>query len=304
MKQKNKLYLLILLVLACLVLLATGTYAAYTDTAYARRVVTTGIDTSLLPFSSNYLYEHRGGEYFRHAVAVAENTDTILYLSICNFPQKDNTKFSSSDITYTLDIEVVDKDGNTVNLTPPALTPSTAEYELPGGQTSTNIFAVTFTHNQVLALQDCFVRITASSTSGLSPKRVLAAEFKLVSASALSGEWKGRFTDEEDPKDLDAFNYEISGTGKGTLTVSWDGSYVTLSKWCREDLVPKSADSPTGSTTGTSTEDSISFSVDGENQTSYLLQFYRLRGRTDQDVPPNIKVTWVEETTAPEGSTP
>lgn len=294
MKQKNKLYLIVLLVLACLVLLATGTYAAYTDTAYARRVVTTGIDTNAVPFSSNYLYEHSADTYFKHAVAVPENASTILYLSICNYPQKDNTKFSSSDITYTLDIEVVDKDGNTVNLTPPALTPSPAEYELPGGKASTDIFTITFTSDQVTDLKDYLVRITARSTDGLSPERELAAEFELVSASALNGEWKGRFTDEEDPKDLDAFNYEVYGTGKGTLTVSWENSkdYVTLSKWCREDLVPNSTENPTESTT----ETSVTFPVGGENKpTSYLLQFYRLTGRKDGDQKPEIVVTFVPE---------
>ena len=295
MKRNNKLYLLVLLVLACLILLATGTYAAYTDTAYARRVVTTGIDTNLLPFSSNYLYEHPSNTYFRHTVSVP-NGNTTLYLTICNYPQKDNTKFSSSDIIYTLDISVVDKDGSKVAVTPPTIEADPGrEYTLLGRQTSTHVYAVTFTSQQVIDFQDYFVRITATSKNGWE----LAAEFKLVDAPSLDGEWKGRFTDGDtddenviiEPKDLDAFNYEVSGTGKGTLTVSWDDT-VTLSQWCREDL-----DSD-------STGNSISFDVGGENKpTSYLLQFYRLNGRAEGDHWPSIEVSWVKAPDPTEATT-
>ena len=103
--------------------------------------------------------------------------------------------------------------------------------------------------------------------------------------------WKGQFTDSENPSVLDAFNYEVYGTAEGTVTISWDESYVTLSKWSREDLAPDS------------TGNSISFEVGGEgNPTSYLMQFYRLRGRTAEDQLPSIKVTFVPKTTG--ASTP
>lgn len=294
MKQNKKLYLLILLVLACLILLATGTYAAYTDTAYARRVVTTGIETDLLPFSSNYLYEHSNG-YTRHTIVASQNADTKLYLTVCNYPQKDNTKFSTSDIAYLLDITVVDKDGKPTGVEAPTVSPLPGAYTLKGGQTSTDIFAITFPKERSGEFMNRFVRVTATSTSGLSPERELAAEFELVAASALSGEWTGRFTDDKNPPELDAFNYEVSGTGKGTLTVSWDNTYVTLSRWCR-DLAPYSAVN--------SEDNSISFSVGGENQpTSYLLQFYRLKPRTTDDEWPNIVTSWTKAPDPTEATT-
>lgn len=288
MKQKKRLYLLILLVLVCLVLVVTGTYAAYTNTASVKRVVTTGIDTNAVPFSSNYLYEYNGGNYYKHIVSVPNN-GTTLDLGIYNYPLKDITRFSSSDITFVLSISVVDKDGKTVNLTPPTINPAAGIYTLQGGQVSTHQFDITFTQDLVTKLKDCLVRITATSTEGLDSKTILAADFEVISASDMTSGWKGQFTDSENPSVLDAFNYEVYGTAEGRVTISWENAkdYVTLSKWSREDLAPDS------------TGNSISFDVGGEGKpTSYLLQFYRLRGRTESDGWPNIKVTFTESSSS------
>lgn len=284
MKQKKRLYLLILLVLVCLVLLLTGTYAAYTNTAYAKRVVTTGIDTNAVPFSSNYLYEYNGVEYYKHIVPVSTAIPTSVPLVICNYPPRDNTRASSRDITYTLSISVVGKDGSATSLTPPSSTPAAGSYTLLGGQISTHQFEISFAPELVTTFNDCLVRITATSTNGLDTQTVLAAEFELISASEIASEWRGQFTDKEAPKDLDAFNYEVFGTAEGTITISWENAadYIALSKWSRDDLAPGS----TGS--------SISFNVGGEGKpTSYLMQFYRLRGRTAEDRLPEINVTFV-----------
>lgn len=50
--------------------------------------------------------------------------------------------------------------------------------------------------------------------------------------------WTGHFidsqTDNRIPDDYDAFNYEISGNGAGTVTVTWKESLL-LSKWVTND---------------------------------------------------------------------
>lgn len=292
MKQKNRLFLLILLVLVCLVLLLTGTYAAYTNTAFVKRVVTTGIDNSVVPFSSNYLYEYNGSNYYKHIVTVSKAVPTTVPLVIYNYPLKDSTRASSRNITYTLRISVVGKDGSASSLTPPSSTPAAGSYTLLGGQISTHQFDISFTPELVTTLKDYLVRITATSTDGLDTQTVLAADFEVISASELNTGWKGQFTDAENPADLDAFNYEVFGTAEGRITVSWENSkdYVTLSKWSRDDLAPGS------------TGNSISFDVGGEgNPTSHLMQFYRLRGRSPGDQLPKIDVTFVPK--ASEAST-
>lgn len=286
MKQKKRLRILILLVLACLVLLATGTYAAYTNTAFVKRVVTTGIDTSAVPFSSNYLYEFNGGSYISHVITASADS-TSIDLTLFNSPKNDSTQFSSTDIVYTISITVLDKDGNQVQSPPlPAISPE--EYQngtLTGGQFSFDSYTLTFTKETIAALADCTLRITATSISGLTPPITLAADFQVVSTSGESTAWHGQFTDSGSAKDLDAFNYEISGTAKGKVTIDWSQSanYVTLSRWFWLDL----------DQTPNPTAKNITFSVGGEDQpTSYLLQFYRLKGSAEGDEYPNISIVF------------
>ena len=74
--------------------------------------------------------------------------------------------------------------------------------------------------------------------------------------------WTGHFLDSQangrTPADYDAFNYEISGNGAGTVTMIWPAS-LQLSKW---------------TTNGKQVTDSYSFEVDGAT-TAVQVQFYR-----------------------------
>jgi hypothetical protein len=77
---------------------------------------------------------------------------------------------------------------------------------------------------------------------------------------------------------LDGFNYDITGRGTGTITLSWNTKYITISPLSLQNLekelesisaeisYPDGADQP-----------KISFPVGGENQASrYTFQFYRV----------------------------
>ena len=74
--------------------------------------------------------------------------------------------------------------------------------------------------------------------------------------------WTGHFLDSQangrTPADYDAFNYEISGNGAGTVTMTWPES-LQLSKW---------------TTNGKQVTGSYSFYVDGAT-TAVQFQFYR-----------------------------
>lgn len=283
MKQKKRLRILILLVLACLVLLATGTYAAYTNTAFVKRVVTTGIDTSAVPFSSNYLYADNGGNFVCHIIT-ASASDTTINLTVCNYPKNDSTRFSNTNIQYTLTITVLNKDGQVVSSPPafPVISPGNyTDVELTGNQISYHSYALTFSPETVTALADYTLRITATPTRGLTTPQTLAAEFRVVPDSGQNQDWDGHVVETDSAESLDGFNYEISGTAKGEVVIDWSQSadYVTLSKWFWLDL----GQTPNPNAT------QITFSVGGENQpTSYLLQFYRLKGCTKGDTIPII----------------
>ena len=89
---------------------------------------------------------------------------------------------------------------------------------------------------------------------------------KLAAILSFSGyeavkNWTGHFLDSQTnrtPDDYDAFNYEISGNGAGTVTVTWEDS-LQLSKWA---------------TGGNQVNSPYTFAVDGST-TAVQFQFYR-----------------------------
>ena len=64
-------------------------------------------------------------------------------------------------------------------------------------------------------------------------RQKLAAVFSFADYEAVKS-WTGHFLDSQangrTPNDYDAFNYEISGNGAGTVTMTWSVS-LQLSKW-------------------------------------------------------------------------
>lgn len=269
MNQKKRLHLLIGLLLVCLVLFATGTYAAYTNTASVKRVVTTGIDSDAPPFSSNYLVDC-SGNYYRYRISASETEETKLYLTLFNYPRNNNTRPSSSDISYTLSFQMIPDDGKSpVPDELPIISPSeVGEHTLSGGRVSFHTYTLSFTTDLVKKMEGCCLRVTATTTSGIPSTCTLGADFCLVPASGRSTKWSGKWI-ESDISASDALNFEISGTSEGTVTVDWRNSSgaIKLSKWCLEDA-------------SSFTETSATFKVGGENKpTSILLQFYFVNGR-------------------------
>ena len=101
--------------------------------------------------------------------------------------------------------------------------------------------------------------------------------------------WTGHFLDSQangrTPDDYDAFNYEISGNGAGTVTMTWPES-LQLSKW---------------TTDGKQVTGSYSFDVDGAT-TAVQFQFYRnpeklseLSGKSWAELEKLVTVTFKEK---------
>lgn len=293
MNQKKRLHLLIGLLLVCLVLLATGTYAAYTNTASLKRVVTTGIDSDAPPFSSNYLVDC-SGNYYRYRISASEKEETKLYLTLFNYPRNNSTRPSSKDITYTLSFQMISDDGkSSVPDELPTISPSVeGEHTLSRGGVSFHTYTLTFTPNLVKKMEGCCLRVTATTTSGIPTSCTLGADFCLVPASGRSTNWSGKWIENESAlSSLDALNFEISGTSEGTVTVDWGASSgaINLSKWCLADA-------------SSYTETTATFEVGGENQpTSILLQFYFVNGRPGT-MPAAPNVTFTPTTSAASSS--
>lgn len=292
MKRRNRTSILILLVLACLVLLGTGTYAAYTNVKSIKRVVAVKGATDELRFSSNYLlpYDPNDTVFSTKLISAGETESASISLTICNYPQNDVTKYSDSNIPYTLSVQVFDSENIDVmdsNILSNILIEGNAlkgSYPgtLTGGKQSTDVYHITFDVNEISKYT---VQIKAVPDASTGIGKILAANFKVVAASKLSTGWTGRFVESgKSLADLDAFNYEISGSAQGRLTLTWD-STIELSRWSKEalDIDPDAE------------RNSITFSVGGDGQPgSYQLQFYRVKGYSEGDVWPTVSYVFTE----------
>ena len=272
MKQNKKLVILILLMLTCLALAVTGSVAAYNKTSFVKRVITTKSGSNELRFSSNYLSRMgRDSTDYQEKVIRISGAGLSVGVTVCNYPQSDITKFSSESISFDLTVTLLDSSGNTVKDATllskikvndnPLTENSKISKTLPGGKSSMELF--NFVCTDASNLKDYSLRIDAIPTDTGMDK--LGADLKLTSGEAMKTAWDGEFSHDNnnDPKKLDAFNYVISGSAEGTVSLEIKGP-IQISQFSLDELGLSDATSP------------ILFPVGGEGKpTSYRLQFYR-----------------------------
>lgn len=272
MKQNKKLVILILLMLTCLALAVTGSVAAYNKTSFVKRVITTKSGSNELRFSSNYLSRMgRDSTDYQEKVIRISGAGLSVGVTVCNYPQSDITKFSSESISFDLTVTLLDSSGNTVKDATllskikvndnPLTENSKISKTLPGGKSSMELF--NFVCTDASNLKDYSLRIEAIPTDTGMDK--LGADLKLTSGEAMETAWDGGFGDDQKrlSKEYDAFNYVISGSAEGTVTLTVSDK-IKISDFSFEEL------------NATQTGNDISFHVGGEGKpTSYRLQFYR-----------------------------
>lgn len=76
------------------------------------------------------------------------------------------------------------------------------------------------------------MRVTATPTNQAELKPLSAKLGVIYINNNTSATWTGTFIDNAtSPKDLDSFNYRLSGSGEGTVTLTWNTNYVDISPW-------------------------------------------------------------------------
>lgn len=76
------------------------------------------------------------------------------------------------------------------------------------------------------------MRVTATPTNQAELKPLSAKLGVIYINNNTSATWTGTFIDNAtSPKDLDGFNYRLSGSGEGTVTLTWNTNYVDISPW-------------------------------------------------------------------------
>lgn len=277
------------LVTAAIALLVSVSYAAYITLDISKHVVSTGSGGNIVRFSSNYLYvTDIGGSYGTRKVTTMhdneKNSDNFT-VEVCNYIYGNTAAVNSSDIIYSLVAELV----YTGDTPPEGITVSPASGEsvsfvngrltipgrtLPAGTATADKYVFSIPEGIKDQISIRIAAIPDDSSLSATRQKMLAAEIVFKNAS-LTNNWDGEFIDTKTvltPMQYDGFNYEISGNGKGTVTITWKKDILEISPWFRPNGVE-----------ATKTNEGWSFPVGGDNQPSaYMTQFY-IKDRTSFD---------------------
>lgn len=263
----------IFLLAGAMLLAIYGSFAAYTNFNSVKRVVSTGTQSDTM-FGSNYLTLMNLSDTSIPVkrISLAESNGTYTFtVQICNYVWGDPTLYNPKDITYKVTAKLISMDGG----------------NLPDNCTDIKMKGQTFGKDGALTLGSQSLATGSAQTKSYSiviPKELkdkikiqIEAAPESISADTVNNQklgailsfadyevtknWTGHFIDsqtERKPDDYDAFNYEISGNGAGTVTVTWNDRLL-LSKWATNDKQQNG---------------SYTFNVDGST-TAIQFQFYK-----------------------------
>ncbi len=263
----------IFLLAGAMLLAIYGSFAAYTNFNSVKRVVSTGTQSDTM-FGSNYLTLMNLSDTSIPVkrISLAESNGTYTFtVQVCNYVWGDPTLYNPKDITYKVTAKLISMDGG----------------NLPDNCTGIEMGGKAFNEDGALTLDNKTLATGSAQTKSYSiviPKDLkdkikikIEAVPENISADAVNNQklgailsfadyevtknWTGHFIDsktDRKPDDYDAFNYEISGNGAGTVTVTWNESLL-LSKWATNDKQQNG---------------SYTFNVDG-SITAIQFQFYK-----------------------------
>lgn len=286
-KKLKRSWLAIWIAFAAAALSTIGVLAAYTSVSSVKRVVSTQKGAGML-FSSNYLTIDENDLPRMITFSSMENSPCVT-VNVCNYPQT-MIKHNDKDITYTLTVELVDSNGNAV---------TSADYSVEyGGEKKTfesnskiefsplkltaddfnkHEFTLTFDKSQ-LTKSDIYMKVTATPTDQAELKTLSAKLGVIYINDNTSATWTGTFIDNAtSPKDLDGFNYRLSGSGEGTVTLTWNTNYVDISPWFKNTYKLTISKDSSGIATAT-------LKVNSAEKNQYDIQFYRTNGINANEV--------------------
>lgn len=281
----------ILLLAGAMLLAVYGSFAAYTNFNSVKRVVSTGTQSDTM-FGSNYLslMGINDTNIPVKRISLAESNDEYTFtVQVCNYVWGDESLYNPRQISYTMTAELISMNGG----------------NLPDNCTDIKMGEQTFGEDGTWTLNNQTLAAGSAQTQSYSiviPKDLkdkikikIEAVPENISADAVNNQklgailsfadyevnknWTGHFIDSQTgrkPDDYDAFNYEISGNGAGTVTVKWPDSLL-LSDWVIKD-----------GKKGENNTSSYTFTVDGST-TAVQFQFYKNPAKLDADA---LEKTW------------
>ena len=289
----------ILFVIGVLTLAIYGSFAAYTSFNSVKRVVSTGTQSDTM-FSSNYLSQMNLDDqnYPVKRISLAEKDRSCTFIvQVCNYIWGDSKRYNLNDITYNVTAQLYAMDGGKLpdNITNIKMndtsfgingTCTLENQKLETGSAKKNGYQFVIPADLKDKVKIQVVAAPSDASKESVNRQKLAAVFSFADYEAVKS-WTGQFLDSKDkePDAYDAFNYEISGNGAGTVTMTWPES-LQLSKWA---------------TNGTQESGTYSFEVDGAT-TAVQFQFYRnpekvseLSGKSWAELEQLVAVTFKEK---------
>lgn len=247
MKNRKKLTI-VFFTLAIVLALLTVSFAAYTSTSSAKRVVTVAGQKQY--FTSDVLYEYSSDTDIQTRTISMAKGDAAKSFSVTlsNYLQGDKTKYDAKSTSYNLTVELMDANGNKVSdadvytklkVNNVSMTENPQRFnknELSGGAAVDHVYNFSFTDDSLLNYR---INITATPTDR-SEYRSLGRIIAFAVDSTTTN-WNGNYIEAE-KNAVEAFNtlgminYKISGQVEEDCTLSWDSSRVEIDKWFLESM--------------------------------------------------------------------
>ena len=256
-----------------LILIVSGSFAAYTSFNSVKRVVSTDRRSDTM-FGSNYLtlLNLTDNNYSIRRITLSEEDDKNTFtVKVCNYAWGDKSLYNTKDIMYTVQAKLIAMDGGNLPESIAQIKINDTEFnangereltnqELKTGKAGENTYRFELPAELKNKIEIQIVVEPVSESVEAVNSQKLAAVISFADYESVKS-WTGHFLDSQTgriPADYDAFNYEISGNGAGTVTMTWPES-LQLSKW---------------TTDGKQVTGPYSFNVDGAT-TAVQFQFYR-----------------------------
>ena len=277
--RKSNLLIIINCSLACMFLLIAGSLAAYTSLSNAKRTISTVGSKQL--FSSNILLEYDEESAVQgKSMSFSADVNAVFKVSVCNYAQGDDGKYASEDITYKINVSLIDQNGKTVkdqnvlseykwndtsffNLTQPT------EGTLTGGKALNNIYSVTV---PAADMKKYKIKITAVPTN---KQYKPLGRILYFSEDIASSEWKITYLSDEQNQeayDLGCIHIKLTGSEYANLTLTWNPEHVQIDPWFLEDI---KKDKNASATVGKDIN-SLTFKAGGDTgKNQYNIAFYR-----------------------------
>ena len=247
MKNRKKLTV-VFFTLAIILALLTVSFAAYTSTSSAKRVVTVAGQKQY--FTSDVLYEYSSDTDIQtRTISMAKGDDAKSFsVTLSNYLQGDKTKYDAKSISYDLTVELMDANGNKVSdagvytklkVNKFSMTENPQSFnknELSGGSAVDHAYNFSFTDDSLLNYR---IKITARPTNR-SEYRSLG-RIIVFSVDSTTTNWSGNYIEAEKNavetfNTLGMINYKISGQVEEDCVLSWDSSRVEIDQWFLESM--------------------------------------------------------------------